>query len=151
MGREWCGVIPFYDGQGGNGSKKYSLEGEEVLDSRRVTTVMDGLYDLGLVDMDKVFHLLERYFERRKFLPYVYGRDQIFIPVKMRIPIGKNDGAYGYIRIGEIESLEDQVITLKNGLTFPVLESCSTLEKRIREGKISHYIIEEREYFFQAY
>ncbi|MGO4987184.1 MAG: hypothetical protein GX985_04490 [Gallicola sp.] len=150
MYEDCCAVLPHYYENGGNGSLIYRTDGSRKTDRRKVATVMDHLYDLDLISLDRQMNLLRTYFGKKKFLPYVFNRKIIFIAMKTRDPIGKNDGAYGYIRIDQIKELREDQLVLKCGMELPVKESLEVINRRIMDGKVAGLIVEQRHFVFKS-
>lgn len=149
MNREWSAVLPAYDEYGGNICLLYDLHGNVIQSKNKMVTTMDHLYDLELVDLKRQFKLLQMYSGKKKYLPYIYGKDRIFIAIKIRQPIGKNDGAYGYIRIDQIKEVHGDTLLLNSNLEIKYIDPIKTLEKRIQEGKIASLVLEERHFIFE--
>ncbi len=150
MYEDYCAVLPHYDENGGNCTLIYKTDGKKKIDRRRVATVMDHLYDLDLISLDRQMSLLRAYFGKKKFLPYIFKEHIIFIAIKIREPIGKNDGAYGYIRIDEILEVQKGELSMKSGLKLPIKESLDVINKRIIDGKVARLIVEKRHFVFNS-
>lgn len=65
-------------------------------------------------------------------------RDQVFIKVRVRRPIGKSDGAYGYVNVRGISKIGKKdgkaVVILNDGFEIKSLDSYETLSKNLVLG-----------------
>ena len=65
--------------------------------------------------------------------------DQVFIKVRVRKPIGKSDGAYGYVNVKAVErikTIEDKtVLVLNTGQEIVSRDSYNTLAKNLMIGR----------------
>lgn len=68
----------------------------------------------------------------------------VFIAVKTRQPIGKDDGAHSYINIETIKSFKDDKIDFKNGSSLKVDCKLKTIEKNIKQARLLKDIIYSR-------
>lgn len=64
--------------------------------------------------------------------------NKVYVKIKIRRPIGKSDGAYGYINIESIKSIteteEKTIVELKDGFIINSLDRKSTLAKNLLIG-----------------
>ena len=72
----------------------------------------------------------------------------IFIPLKVRKPLCKNDGSIGYVNIDYIEKLSvsngKTIVHFKNKTTIDSLNSIETVNKHIKNGHIVKKLYIER-------
>lgn len=65
-------------------------------------------------------------------------KDQVFIKVRVRRPIGKSDGAYGYVDVKGVSRIDEigdtTVVVLKSGHKIRSLDSYATLSKNLVLG-----------------
>lgn len=65
--------------------------------------------------------------------------DQVFIKVRVRKPIGKSDGAYGYVNVKAVERIktieEKTVLVLNTGQEIVSRDSYNTLAKNLMIGR----------------
>ena len=71
--------------------------------------------------------------------PITISNDIIFLPVKIRPTIGKQDGCFGYINNAFITSYEDHLVYLCNGETLSTLSSKTYLQKKQYDAKLLSY------------
>ena len=71
--------------------------------------------------------------------PIIIDNDIIFLPVKLRKGVGKQDGCFGYINSKSIQSYDDNSILLCNGELLPTLSPKSYLQKKEYDAKLLRY------------
>lgn len=135
-------VLPVYEKDKGNVSLVYTKE-EEILMDYSIKTIIRricGIYHYDIKSSNKYYGQL---LSTKKHCPIPIHRDLILIQAKTRIPIGKHDGAYGYINIDAIThiSSSDKIkdysrVYLMSGKSIEVLCKVSTLSKSINNGHI---------------
>lgn len=71
--------------------------------------------------------------------PLIIHDTLIFVPVKLRKSIGRQDGCFGYVNSNHIQFLEDHQITLCHGEQLSTLSSKSYLDKKLTDAKLLRY------------
>ena len=71
--------------------------------------------------------------------PITISNDIIFLPVKIRPSIGKQDGCFGYVNNASITSYKDNAINLCNGETLSTLSSKTYIQKKQYDAKLLSY------------
>ncbi len=125
----------------------HGLDGSLTKDNKRISTIFKQMSKYDLIDMEQVRLLIKRFLNIRKNIPYVFNKDNIFIGIKTRVPIGKNDGAFSYIKISSIDKIEEKRIYLETGNIIKILENKNAVERKINNGMLASLAIEERELF----
>src|SRR5699024_9082159 len=83
----------------------------------------------------------------KKYPPIPFTYNQIFIPIKTRIPIGKHYGAYGYVNINSIEkvcktkSKDNSLLYLSNHRTIEIYSRETTIQRNISKGLVVKKIL----------
>lgn len=95
------------------------------------------------LDPVAVRHYSSRILHAKGNLPLILSPDYIFIPVKMRRPIGRQDGAFGYIRVDAIQSYEKGLVTLTSGQTLTTYSSDSYIAHKLKDAKLLRYAYAE--------
>lgn len=76
----------------------------------------------------------------RSNLPLVFSRQLIYIQLKVREPIGKDDGAMGHFKVQDINKIIERqgktFVRMKNDCEISLLCSKNTAEKQIKQGKL---------------
>lgn len=155
-------ILPIYVKNKGNCTLIY-LQDEEIILDKVIKTVIKNLcefYHLDLKSSNKSFGQL---LSIKKHHPVPFNEDNVFIQAKTRVPIGRHDGAYGYINIDAIERVktlkkdEDRtLIYLKGKRSIEVLCKEITIYRSINNGEIvkrlitgrNHYLLKEKESFY---
>lgn len=87
----------------------------------------------------------EFYLHRRKYIPLVLSEDCTLIPIKVRHPIFKDDGAYGYVREECIAYVDENghhaVIHLITGEPVELLMTMKRFEDYERDGDTMRSIL----------
>lgn len=135
-------ILPIYLKNRGNCTLVYTNNKELILE-KTIRTVIKNLcqfYHLDLKASNKTYGDL---LSIRKHYPIPFNEENIFIQAKTRSPIGKHDGAYGYINIDSIDKIKGDIslpdisiIHLKSGQSIRVLCKETTLNKNIKYGEI---------------
>jgi hypothetical protein len=80
----------------------------------------------------------EFYLHRKKYLPLVLSEDCTLIPIKVRHPLCRDDGAYGYVREECIAYVDEKdhnaVIHLTNNEEVQLLMKIKRFENYERDG-----------------
>lgn len=76
----------------------------------------------------------------RNLNPILINKHLVLLPVKVREPIGSNDGCYGYVNLGNIESFDQDSILLHSGVRIPYLSSYDTLSNKIHQATFLRYV-----------
>lgn len=134
-------ILPVYIKDRGNCTAIYTREDEIILEKSIKTIILNlcKYYHLDLKASNKTYGNL---LSIKKYPPIPFTHDQIFIPIKSRIPITKHDGAYGYVNINSIEKIStsklenNSIIILSNNRSIKVYSKDSTVQRNINNGEI---------------
>ena len=137
-------IIPYYDPYGGNATYTLLTDGtKETFDlsiKNYIYHMFRQLYMDPLALKNWVSHILSA----KSNMPLILTDAYIFIPIKVRYPIGRLDGAFGYVALDAMVSYKDGVITLKNGVILETLSSDSYITKKIKDAKLLAYAYKEQ-------
>lgn len=135
-------IVPKYISNKGNCTIIYTEEGIVEIE-KSIKTVIKNISKYYHFDLKESNSTYRKLLYCRKNPPVPFTKKDIFILVKTRKPIGKHDGAYGYIRIDSIENIEFNKkedlhprIIFKNGQFIQILCTLDTLHKNIKNGEI---------------
>ena len=139
-------ILPVYLKDRGNCTLIYTRQGEVILEKTIKTTISNlcRYYHLDLKASNETYGKL---LSIKKYPPIPFKYNQIFIPIKTRIPIGKHDGAYGYVNISSIEkvartkSKDNSLLYLTNDRTIEVYSKEATIQKNISKGMLVKKIL----------
>lgn len=130
----------------GNMTLIHGLDGSIVQDGRRISTIFKHMAKYDLIDMEQIRKIIRKYLNINKNIPYVFNEENIYIPIKTRKPIGRNDGASTFVKISNIDSYKDSIMELSNGEKLKILEKKKLVERRIRAGMLAGLVIKEKNY-----
>ena len=139
-------ILPIYLKDRGNCTVIYTREDEVILEKTIKTTILNlcKYYHLDLKASNETYGKL---LSIKKYPPIPFTYNQIFIPIKTRIPIGKHDGAYGYVNISSIDkvsktkSKDHSLLYLSNHRTIEVYSKELTIQKNISKGEVVKKIL----------
>lgn len=143
--------IPVYLTDKGNCTLLYTYEGGENYVDRTLRSVLRLLSKHFLVDLKELKEYYGKLLNIRNTVPIAFDEHNIFIPIKTRKPLCKNDGAIGYINIDYIEKIEDKgsntIIHLINGHEIKCYVYPRTVNKHVKNGRIVKELIGNKDEF----
>lgn len=129
-------IIPFYNENGENCTRIIYRNGVTESKNCSVKKFMRSiLYDFHL-DPVALRHWTFNLIGAKLNTPIVINENLVFLPVKMRKGVGKQDGCYGYLGYSYIRGLEDQKVFLSSGETLPVLSASSYVSRKQRDAHL---------------
>lgn len=146
-------MIPCYDRQGANATLIYTTAGEVIADRRTVKWNLHRLARLFGADLQAIRQNYGSYLGCRQGIPLPLSAGLVLVSLKTRLPVGKNDGCYGYINVPAIERVcpdkdcrDNCMITLTGKQNLICFYSCRTVHNKIRLAKIAlDYYRQDRE------
>ncbi|HLR34100.1 MAG TPA: hypothetical protein VK071_02090 [Tissierellales bacterium] len=137
--------IPVYVDMKGNCTLLYTFHDKAYVD-KNLRSVLNLLAKYFFLDLKESRKYLGGLLNIKNLVPIPFNKENIFIPVKIRKPYFKNDGATGYININSIDKLERQesktLIYLKGNHKILCLNSLETANKHVKNGHIVKKLIE---------
>lgn len=140
--------IPCYDDKLGNATKLI-YEEKEVLVGKTVKTVVKNLcmhYQFDLKASNKYYSEI---LTSKSAIPIPISTALIYVQLKVREPIGKDDGAMGYFKLNYVDKIYstngDTYIRLKNKAEFKLLCSLNTGTKQLKNGELVEKLHKEVE------
>ena len=142
------GLVPIYHKDGGNYTKLIFESDPPILVEKRVQTVVVRFAAFFQKDIRLIRQQAREITGQRSINPLPITLDIILVPFKMRKPIGKDDGAVGYILSNAIEKVvqaRDEVrVLLKNGQYCSVLDTYLTAQHHIGYAhQIYYHLLQE--------
>lgn len=128
--KEIQALIPLYTDEGGNFTSVKAEEGETLLE-KSVRTVLKNICEFYHYDLEASNKDYRRELGIKKLPPIPLKDSLVLIAVKVRKPIGKNDGAYAYVNVGKVEKVEGSKIIFKDGTTLETLSTEKTIKTSI--------------------
>lgn len=149
ISEELIAFLPVYLAMKGNctliltgGGGKYEIE-------KTVRTVLNQISKFYLIDLNATKKYYGDLLNIRNLTPIPFNRDNIFVPIKVRKPLLKNDGSFGYVNISYIKkAFSDKgktIIQLNEGNNIESLSSVDTVNKHIKNGYIVKKLYREKE------
>ncbi len=146
-------MIPYYDRQGANATLIYTTDGEIIADRRTVKWNLRRLARLFGADLQAVRQNYGSYLGCRQGIPLPLSAGLVLISLKTRLPVGKNDGCYGYINVTAVDDIcpdsdcrDRCVIRLAGEQNLTCFYSCRTVRSKMRLAKIARdYYRQDRE------
>ncbi len=129
-----CVMMPCYSRDGHNCTKVILDDGRDYIEKVRIRTMMKRMYEHYMMDA--------RAYERKLRsklgpgpIPVRMSAEKVYLPIKMRKPFGRDDGAFGWVNalcIVEVAKVSGGVssIRLQNGVDLEVLESVDVIERK---------------------
>lgn len=134
-------LLPFYDTDGGNSTQMLLEEGKKLMIQRRTKTVVKALARIFAVDITAMKERCGPYLGRKSSTPLPLRPDFILLPVKMRVPLAKDEGAWGYIVLQKILSCEklaegqSQVI-FRDGTKIKCLQKVGSIRLMMAQAQL---------------
>jgi len=141
--REWidkglCAVLPRYNADGLNGSDILFEDGSRCSHKRKVRAVLKEIAALYQKDMALIRRHATQALGQKSMLPVSITSGMTLVPFKVRKPIGKDDGAVGYVFESAVISLEQaeqgSIIKLKGGFEIYVFEKIKTARRHMENA-----------------
>ena len=136
-------IVPFYDPYGHNMTYTLLADGTQSTYCFSIKNYIYHMFYQVCLDPVAVRHYSSRILHAKGNLPLLLSPDYIFIPVKMRRPIGRQDGAFGYVRVDAIQSYENGIITLTSGKTLTTYSSDTYIAHKLKDAKLLRYAYSE--------
>ena len=129
-------MLPYYTDEGANFTFIKLLNGEDILFRKTIKSTLKCLCRFYHHDPNASSKTCSEMLGVKKMPPIAINEDMVFIAVKTRRPIGKDDGAYSYINIEMIKKIQEETIYFKNGDHIGVISSRKTIEKSIKQARL---------------
>ncbi|WP_425448017.1 hypothetical protein [Dethiothermospora halolimnae] len=133
-------IIPVYVENKGNSTKVITAGADITLIYKSIKTVLKIIANYFMTDMRVGKKYYGNLIGATNVVPVVFNNHNIFVPLKTRKPISKNDGSFGYFNLDYIERVEKKngeiYIILKNDIKVKTILKLKSVKKHIREGKI---------------
>jgi len=145
---ELIAFLPVYVQLKGNCTSIYTIGGGNYYVEKSLRTFLKQLTEYYLVDLKAVRKYYGELLAIRNLVPIPLNHENVFIPLKVRKPICKNDGSIGYINIKYIERVTESsgktIVYLKDKTTIESLNSLNTVNKHIKNGHIVKRLYNEK-------
>ena len=140
--------LPVYLDMKGNCTLLYTYCGGIYEIEKTIRTVLNQLGNYYLVDLKATKKYYGDLLAIKNLVPIPFDKDNIFVPIKVRKPLFKNDGSLGYVNIKYIKKVRklknNTIIYLVNNHTIECLNSIETVNRHIKNGNIVERLWKER-------
>lgn len=147
ISKEIMAILPIYIADKGNCTIIYTIK-ENVIVNATIKTVIKKLcahYRLDIRASNRHFGGL---ISIKNAIPLPFSKDNIFIQLKVRKPIGKDDGSMGYFNLDSIRKIKglknDASIILNNGTEIQCICSHGTIKKHMKHGELIRNLFEDK-------
>lgn len=134
------GILPVYEENIGDCTRILVKDGENFILTYKITTVIKRLANYYMINLKESKKIYSKFIASKNLVPLAFDQNNIFIPIKTRIPRFKNDRAFGYINLQSIQQLIDRgdytELKLKNGESINCMAKKNTIKKHISHGNI---------------
>lgn len=148
VSEELMAFLPVYIELKGNCTSIYTRDGGNYYLEKSIKTFLNQLAEYYIVDLKAVRKYYGELLFVKNLVPIPLNSENIFIPLKVRRPICKNDGSIGYINIKYIEKAVESngktIIHLKDKTRISSLNTIDTVNKHIKNGHIVKRLYKER-------
>ena len=145
---ELMAFIPVYLALKGNCTLLFTNNGGIYEIEKTTRTILRQLCNYYLIDLKATKKYYGNLLGIKNLVPIPFNKENVFIPIKIRRPICKNDGSIGYVNIRYIkkttESNGNTLVHFLNQKTIESLSSLETVDKHISNGYIAQKLYEER-------
>lgn len=137
---ELMALLPEYVKAKGNCTIVYIENMEPFVIERSIKTVTKSLEKHYKISPTEVKRKYKNLISSTNLIPMPFNKDNIFVPIKTRTTICKNDGAFSYVNIKHIYIVRDEKshreVCLSDGKIIKSISSLSTVQNHIRNGYI---------------
>lgn len=131
-------AIPVYKDGRGDITKILFQGGKKRYRSIHIRTFIKKVAYENYIDIFSLKKILQEQLGQKNILPYPIHSELIFIPMKVRRPRLKKDGAYGYINFIWIKSIEKRGeysrIYFRDGCYLDVLQHIQSINRKMMQG-----------------
>jgi len=133
-------ILPTYRGDKGNCTLILREDGQHIIE-RTVKTVIKKICKHNHIDLRAANETYGGLLNLKTNIPLVISPERIFIQLKAREPVGKDDGAMGYFKLGGIDEVIEReggaIIRLKNKTEIGCLCSADNARNQISKGNLA--------------
>ncbi len=145
--KEIAAVLPCYHNEGGNATEMVFINDQPAVIHRTVKTVIKNLARTCTVDLKAAREKYGEMLGCKRAVPLVLAPEMIFMVVKVRETISRNDASRGYINyfaVTDATKTEEGTcskVVLKNGREVTCYHSIRNLNNHIRNCHYIHQMI----------
>lgn len=140
VSNEIIAILPLYIDMEGNSTKVITKNQNEEYINKSIKTFIALLAKYFMIDLSSTRQYYGKLIGSANIVPLPFNKDNIFVPLKVRKPISKNDGSLGYFNIGFIKDIIKKnnriYISLDKELYIEVLQGTESARRNIRNAHI---------------
>lgn len=137
---ELMAILPQYVDNRGNCTILYTKKEQPLILEKNIKSVLRKICKYYMLDLQETKKRYAPLISSPGLVPIPFSRKDIFIPLKTRLPLCKNDGAMGYVNMKHIKNITKSGNTtnihLVDGTIINCLYSIITVNNHIRDGNI---------------
>jgi len=141
-------LLPKYIDLKGNCTIIYGKDTKKLIVEKSIKAVIRSIAKYYMLDLNEAKKRYKPLVFSSNLIPIPFTKSDVFIPIKTRKPMYKNDGAFGYVNIKYIREVKNikgtTYVYLNNGIIIEALCSQATVEKHLRNGHIISRCYEDR-------
>ncbi|MBC7344357.1 MAG: hypothetical protein H5U03_02830 [Clostridia bacterium] len=135
-------LIPVYTDGHQRATEVHLTGGKVLLDRRRMRGVLEALaHDIPTASLSRLRSQARKILGRGRIVPLPYSRKLVLVPVRVRRPEFKDDGAYAYFNIHHFSRVEPwqadsyrSVITLDGGIQIKSMDRMRTVQMYVSDA-----------------
>lgn len=133
-------ILPKYVKDKGNCTVVVKDGGEAIVLDKSIKTTISLLGKYYMIDLSEVKKRYRPIVFSTNLIPIPLSKRDIFVPLKTRSPICKNDGAFGYINLRFIQDIKRESMStwvyLKYNYKVECLSTLETVNLHIKDANI---------------
>lgn len=137
---EIIAILPLYIDMKGNSTKIITKKQNEIYIYKSIRAFISLLAKYFMVDLNSSRQYYGKIIGSTNIVPLPLNKDNVFAPLKVRKPISKNDGSFGYFNIrfvNEVFKKNNKVyVSLEKELFIEVLQGIESAKKNVRNANI---------------
>ncbi|WP_069650375.1 hypothetical protein [Caloranaerobacter ferrireducens] len=147
---EIMAIIPIYIDMYGNCTKVITLKTQENYIFKSIKTVLKNIAKFYTLDLMASREFYGKIIGISNIVPIPFDSENIFIPLKVRKPIFKNDGSFGYFNLKFINDIKEEkngvYIILEGNIKVRINQTLKTAYKHVRHGEIVKRVYDRKTY-----
>lgn len=137
--QDFLAILPAYRGDFGNCTLIVREDGQFIV-GRTLRTVIRKICQHHHIDLKSANSYYGQMLSQRTGIPLAVSPERIYIQLKTREPVGKDDGAMGYFRLSSIKDVSENngaaLVRLQNMTDIACLCTAENVKKQISNGKL---------------
>jgi len=134
-------LIPIYEPLGGNSTEVWFVGGEKVVLPYKTKTVLRNLAKVFAVDISQLKRKYGSLVGRKASCPLAIHPDLILIPIKVREPLAKDEGATGYLVHNKVAGCtaggkNETQISFSDGTALKCIQGVTSVNLALAHGEI---------------